>query len=398
MLLSRRQFVSASLALPALAAPNKVVGPGIVLVLVDNLPSWMLGCYGGKEVSTPNINHLAQTGARLGSHVAAAPAGAQNRASLLTGRTALQLGGAAAVPEAEVTISKLLAGAGYACHSAEGGAADVVASSLKFLNAQSSDKPFFLEAWIRDLVPPYAGVAKKHIELYAAAMFESCFPSPPPAPNARAGKEMLANLLPSLRTVGAAITSLDDQIGALTAALQKRDMLDGTLVVFASTCGALYGRHGLWNAGAGSDPVNMFEEVVCTPMLWRWPMRIPPQTNRPEWIGSCDLLPTLCEIGGAAPPKRSLSGRSYFPLLLGQALPKKQTWRSVQFSHMDETDMIRDTRYKLVLRGGGKGPNEFYDLQTDSREANNGYEDGQFASIRPGLAEEIAKWRKAYSA
>jgi hypothetical protein len=34
----------------------------------------------------------------------------------------------------------------------------------------------------------------------------------------------------------------------------------------------------------------------------------------------------------------------------------------------------------------------------DPREAKNGYEDGQFASIRPGLTEELAKWRQAYSA
>ncbi len=398
MLLSRRQFVSSSLALPALAASKKTASPGIVLVLVDNLPSWMLGCYGGKEVSTPNIDHLAQTGARLVNHVVAAPAGAQSRAALLTGRTSLQVGGAATIPEAEITIPKLLSETGYICHSVEGAAADVVAASAKFLAGQTADKPFFLEAWIRDLAPPYEGLAGKYRDMYSSAKFESCFPSPAPAPNARAGKEMLPNLLASLRLVGAAITSMDDQVGALTSALQKRDMLDQTLLVFASTCGALYGRHGLWNSGAASTPVNMFEEVVATPVIWRWPLRIPPQTNRPEWTGACDLLPTICEITGAKPPKRNLSGRSYYQLLLGRTLPRKQAWRSVKFSHMEDTDMVRDTRYKLILRGEGKGPNEFYDLQVDRREMNNGYEDGQFASIRPALVEEITTWRKTYSA
>lgn len=307
MLLSRRQFVSSSLALPALAAPDKTQGPGIVLILVDDLPSWMLGCYGNKEVATPNISQLAQTGVRFINHVAAAPAPAQNRASLLTGRTALQLGGAATIPEAEVTIPKLLSGLGYACHAAEGAGANVVAASAKFLAEQTADKPFFLEAWIRDLVPPYSGVAAKYRTMYAAARFESCFPSPPPALNARAGKEMLGNLLGSLRSVAGAITSLDDQVGALIAPLKQRQMLDRTLVVLASTCGALYGRHGLWDSGAASDPVNMFEETVSAPMIWRWPVRIPPQTTRPEWFGACDLLPSLSEVAGAALPKRNLS-------------------------------------------------------------------------------------------
>jgi hypothetical protein len=50
-----------------------------------------------------------------------------------------------------------------------------------------------------------------------------------------------------------------------------------------------------------------------------------------------------------------------------------------------------------VLRDGGKGPNELYDLLADPREANNGYDDGRFASIRPSLAAEIAKWKQKYS-
>jgi arylsulfatase A len=397
MSISRRQFVASSLALPAFAAPKKVQGPGIVLVLVDNLPAWMLGCYGGKEVATPNINHLAQTGVRLVNHVVAAPAAAQNRASLLTGLTTMQLGGAS-VPESAATLMRVLPTAGYASLSVEGGAAEVVAKSAQYLAGQTADKPFFLEAWIRDLTPPYEGVAKKYRDMYAAAKFESCFPSPAPAANARAGKEMLPNLLASLRLAAAAIGALDEQIGAMTAALQQRGLLDDSLLILASTCGSLYGRHGLWNSGAASDPVNMYEEVVATPMIWRWPMRLPPQTVRPEWMGACDLLPTICEIAGATVPKRNYSGRSYYPILLGRTLPKKQAWRSVKFSHLDDTDMIRDSRYKMILRGGGKGPNEFYDLNMDPREANNGIEAGQFASIRPGLMEEIAKWRQAYSA
>ena len=81
---------------------------------------------------------------------------------------------------------------------------------------------------------------------------------------------------------------------------------------------------------------------------------------------------------------------------MGKPLPKKEPWRNVVFSHLQDTDMVRDSRYKLILRGG-KGPNEFYDLQADPREKTNGYEDGQFASIRPALAAEIENWKKKYS-
>jgi hypothetical protein len=96
-------------------------------------------------------------------------------------------------------------------------------------------------------------------------------------------------------------------------------------------------------------------------------------------------------------PDRNLSGRSYLTVAMGKPLPKKLAWRNAVFSHLEDTDMVRDALFKLVLRDGGNGPNEFYDLQADPREAANGYAAGQYASIRPALAAEITQWKQRYS-
>src|ERR1017187_1521767 len=95
MPLSRRHFFFGSLALPAFAAP-KTPGerPHILLIVADRLPAWILGCYGNNEVHTPNLDRLAQTGLRFLNHFACAPAPAPGRATLLTGRTPMQLGDA----------------------------------------------------------------------------------------------------------------------------------------------------------------------------------------------------------------------------------------------------------------------------------------------------------------
>lgn len=399
MILSRRHFFFGSLALPPLAAAkNTGDRPNVLLILVDGLPSWMLGCYGGKEVRTPNIDQLYATGVRFRNHFAASPSAGPGRASLLTGRTAPQLGGGESIPSAEISLAKILGGLGYGCLAADTGASDAVAAqTMKFFDEQAAGQPFFLTAGFTDLLPPYDGVAQKYRDMYAQAQFETCFPSEPPASNARGGKEMLPDLLGSLRKVAAAITALDDRVGSLITRLRQRQLLDNTLIVFTSTSGSLYGRHGLWDSGEASAPVNMYEETVSTPMIWRWPVRLPPQTNRPESVSACDFVPTLCELAGATPPNRNLSGRSYLAVAMGKPLPQKQPWRNVVFSHLQDTDMVRDSRFKLVLRNGGKGPNEFYDLQADPRERINGYDDGQYASIRPALAAEIAKWKQRYS-
>ena len=59
--------------------------------------------------------------------------------------------------------------------------------------------------------------------------------------------------------------------------------------------------------------------------------------------------------------------------------------------------MARDNRYKLVLRDGGKGPGELYDLVSDPREKANHYANPQYVSVRDRLAGELAAWRKKYA-
>src|ERR1039458_10074208 len=145
MKLSRRHFFLGSLALPALA-DKKPLGeqPNVLLILVDGLPTWILGCYGNREVRTPNIDRLAQTGTRFLNHYACAPVADIARAALLTGRTTMQL-----KDTGEVTLEKLLGAIGYACGASADGA-----GAARFLDAQSAAKPFFLTAGFA----PYAAL------------------------------------------------------------------------------------------------------------------------------------------------------------------------------------------------------------------------------------------------
>jgi arylsulfatase A-like enzyme len=311
----------------------------------------------------------------------------------------MQLGGAESIPVNEIPLAKVLGGLGYAFQETGGGGADEVAASAgKFIDGQAAGKPFFLIAAFTDLRPPYDDVPLKYSGPYAQTRFETFVAPDPPASRANKGKEMLGDIVGSLRKAAAAITALDEQVGVVMARLQQHQLLDNTLVVFTSTCGSLYGRHGLWNSGRASDPVNMYEEVVNTPMIWRWPLRLPPQTTRPESVSGYDFLPSICELTGAAVPERNLCGRSYLQVGMGKPLPKKEPWRNVVYAKLENTAMVRDSRYKLVLHEDGKAPNEMYDLQTDPRERQNQYEAAEYATIRPALASELAKWKQRYSA
>jgi arylsulfatase A-like enzyme len=388
MPLSRRDFLMSSVALPAFAQKkgqkkkNEPARPNIVLLMADSVPNWVLGTFGNKVIQTPNIDRLAQMGTRFHDHITGAPAPAPGRGRLLTGRTTMQGDGN--------TLDKMLAGAGYS--AAWAGVAEVP----KLLQAQAAGKPFFLGVSLASPRPPYSGIEQKFVDLYAAAKFEN-FVRDPAAPHAAVGKEMLSDRTAGLRGYAAALSAMDAEVGAVTAALYQRKLSDNTLVVFASTCGALLGRHGLWAAGDGSEPPNMFEESVNTPMIWSWPGHVPAFGDRPEVVGSTDFVPTICDLTGIE-PAGNLSGRSYLLLATAKPLPKKEKWRATTFAQLANTGMARADRYKLVERDGGKGPGELYDLVTDPVEKVNQYDNPQFETVRTGLTAELRAWQQKYSA
>jgi arylsulfatase A-like enzyme len=392
MLVSRRHFFLGSLALPLFGAKKPAAErPNFLLILVDNLPSWFLGVSGNQEILTPNLDRLAQTGTRFFNHLVCTPDGALSRATLMTGRTPMQLGDPENPTTGDDSLEKIVAGLGYGSSAADSRTAG------QFLDQQTAGKPFFLTVGCPSMRAPYEGVEQKYRDLYAKTKFDTLNAQRVPAANARTGKEMFADLVGNLRKVAAAVTSLDDDVAAMLARLSQRRLLDNTLIVFSSTCGALLGRHGLWDAGQASDPVNMYEEAVATPMIWSWPGHIPAQAVRPEMVSSYDFLPTICDLLGAEPAGRNLCGRSYLLVATGKPLPKKQPWRTTIFGHYRDTDMARVERYKLVMRNQGKGPGELYDLVNDPGEKANQYENPQFLTIRTPLADHLATWKQKYS-
>jgi len=395
MLVSRRHFFFGSLALPALAAKKPAAKkpaperPHVLLILVDGLPAWVLGCYGNKEILTPNLDRLAQTGTRFQNHIACTPAPALSRATLLTGRTPMQLGDAENPPSG-ASLDKVLGDAGYITHAADTGAAG------QFLDQQAAGKPFFLTTGYPGLRPPYDGVAQKYRDLYAKTQFETLDLQRTPAANARLGKEMLADTIGNVRQFAAAVSALDADVGALLLKLTQRHLLENTLLVFTSTCGALLGRRGLWDAGDASDPINMYEEAVATPMIWSWSGRVPAQAVRPELVSTYDFVPVICDLLGVDPPSDNLCGRSYALLATGKPFPKKQTWRTTVYGHYQAAEMARGDRYKLVVHSGGSG--ELYDLREDPGEKANQYENPQFLTVRTTLSQGLSNWKQRYSA
>jgi len=126
MLLDRREFLLGSLAFPCLSAQKKAPGaaPNVLLIVAGDIGSWVPGCYGNKDIRTPNIDLLAKAGTRFANHFVYTPASSPSRATLFTGRLPNQHGiQDSLAPEAaqppsfanEITIHDALAAQGYDC-------------------------------------------------------------------------------------------------------------------------------------------------------------------------------------------------------------------------------------------------------------------------------------------
>ena len=79
-------------ALNAADAPRPGGKPNVIFIVVDDLSSGELGCYGGKDIPRPQIDALAASGARFASGYITAPFCAASRAALITGRYQTRFG------------------------------------------------------------------------------------------------------------------------------------------------------------------------------------------------------------------------------------------------------------------------------------------------------------------
>lgn len=459
--MTRRELIACAAASPLAAQRRNAPPPprpNVLFIMADDLASWMLGCYGNKEIRTPNIDTLARSGMRFINHFVSTPICSASRATFFTGRLPRQHGihdfltdtpvekppqGQKDVPASfanEVMISDLAAQAGYRCgyvgkwhmgpaekpghgysysYTMAGGSSRyqdpemflngekkqesgylaelMTQRATEFMGQQQAGQPFFLTVSYFNPHTPYAGHPQKYYDMYANTKFDT-FGFEQAAPNALREKELLKDTLGNIRKCAASTTALDDQVGALMKTLRTRGLDSNTLVVFTGDNGYLLGRHGLWSKGLASDPINMYEEVMQVPMLWSWPGKIPVEAARPELVSSYDLVPSLCEAAQLPVPNRNLCGESYLAMAQGKVFGRKdRPWRSTVFGHFRNTEMARDNRFKLVLRDGGEGMNQLFDLSKDPRERTNLYDNPQYITVRDTLGTRLAAWREKYS-
>lgn len=94
----------------------------------------------------------------------------------------------------------------------------------------------------------------------------------------------------------AEVTSVDERIGAVLAALERVGLADSTYVVVTADHGEGFGEHGAYLHG-----VTLYEEMVRVPLIVAGP-RVPPGHEVGTPVSHVDLVPTLADWLGVPLP------------------------------------------------------------------------------------------------
>ena len=83
--MNRRSFVQMGVASALAAQTRKPSRPNVLFLMADQLRADCLGCYGNRVIQTPNLDRLANEGAKFTSAYTSVPSCTPARSALLTG-------------------------------------------------------------------------------------------------------------------------------------------------------------------------------------------------------------------------------------------------------------------------------------------------------------------------
>lgn len=411
--------------------------PNIVLVLADDLGIGDLPAFGATDMETPHLDRLASEGVRFTGAYANGPECTPSRTAILTGRHPQRPGGLECpvgtgnvgryddairlreanelgLPARMAVLAPGLKAAGYATaivgkwhlgYEPKFNPLDqgfdrffgILGGNVDYYrHVELSDLPVFLEGrdpvardgYMTDLFrdEAVAFVRDRDREKPFFLFLSLTAPHFPFQPPGAADEPMPSReewTRGTRENYVKMIESMDEAVGALMESLDENEAGRNTLVVFASDHGAMPPGS---NAPYRDYKETLFEGGIRTPVLARWPGRLPAgrSDDRPWML--MDLAASFLALADASPPDgRPLDGH---PVLVDVAAgrespPRDFFWRARRGERTWKA--VRSGRMKWILReDAGAGSEEWlFDLSDDPGETSD------LKASRPDLRDHL---------
>jgi arylsulfatase A-like enzyme len=416
----------------AAAANNK---PNILHIVADDLGWKDVGFNGATDIKTPHLDKLAAEGAKF-TQFYVQPMCTPTRAALMTGRYPFRYGlqtmvipsvSTYGLDTTEWLMPQCLKEAGYKTaiigkwHLGHGdkkfwpkqrGFDYQYGAMIGELDYFTHDEHDVLD-WFRDNEPvKEEGYTTTLIGKDAARLIEGHDTATPlylyltfnaPHTPYQAPKEYIDRYSsikdPTRRTYAGMVACLDDEIGRVVAALDKKKMRENTLILFHSDNGGTRSAkfagvmadmskvtlpcdNGPYREGKGT----LYEGATRVCALANWPGHIKPQTVD-ELIHAVDLYPTLASLAGASTAKcKPLDGVNVWDTI---AEGKPSARSEIVYNIEPFRAGIRQGDWKLVWRASLPSSVELFDLAKDP------YEKTDLAAANP---EKVAVFQRRLNA
>jgi arylsulfatase A-like enzyme len=390
--------------------------PHIVYIMADD-QGWKDVGFHGSDIQTPNLDRLAQTGIRLEKYHAH-PWCTPSRAALMTGRYPFRYGfqtlvipsaGTYGLPTDEWLLPQALKAVGY--ETALVGKWHLGHADRQYWPLQRGfdyhygpilgEIDYFTHSahgvvdWYRNNeVVEEEGYVTTLLGQDAVKLIDEHDPETPlfmylafTAPHApyQAPEEALAQYAhiadPNRRAYAAMISVMDEQIGQVVEALERRGMRDNTLIVFQSdnggprsaavtgevdtSGGTIPADNGIFREGKGS----LYEGGTRVVALANWPGQIEPGTATDQPMHIIDWYPTLASLAGASPdPTKPLDGLNIWPALAEGKVVERN---AVGFDVEPFRAAVHEGDWKLVWKVALPSRVELFNLAEDPSEETN---------------------------
>ncbi len=405
--------------------------PNIIFIIADDLGWGDLGCYGQKQIKTPNLDELAKEGMRFRSFYAGSTVCAPSRAALMTGvhcghntiRGNVQ---GLALGTNDVTIAQVLRTGGYTSGLiGKWGLGNENSTGTPKLKGFDDFVGYLDQGHAHDYYTPYlfrydgrmgyeervefpdnenGGKGQYTHDIFTRAALNFVKINKPdqfnkwrpfflylaytiPHANNEAGRATGNGMqVPSdepyskekwpqtEKNKAAMITRMDRDVGRLMSLLRELKLDDTTAVFFTSDNGP--------HKEGGVDPAffqssgplrgykrDLYEGGIRVPFIVRWPGKVKAnQTVDVPWA-FWDVLPTLSEMARVKPPE-NLDGISMLPVLLGNKSKSQHDYLYWEFHERGFQQAVRSGDWKAV-RPQADAPLELYDLAKDISEKTN---------------------------
>lgn len=335
------------------AEKNSGERPNILLIIADDVSYYDLGCYGAKNVKTPNIDRLCSEGMQFTSAFNSSSMSTPTRHSVYTGMYPMKNGGYlnhSRVREDIISMPVYMRQLGYRV-----GLAGKWHIRPEYIfpfekvpgfkvNCLNPDPSYTLEG-----VKEFIGRNDEQPFCLVLASINAHLPWTGGDPSVfdRAALELPPQMIdtPETRDIYARylaeVALLDKEVGDMIDILEKKGIYDNTLIIFIS-------EQGTEIAGA---KWNNWQPGVKSGMIAKWGGHVAPGSKCDAIVQYEDILPTFIDVAGGKRPK-DIDGRSIRKVLEGTA----QTHRKYAFTQtciVPEGDpypirSVTDGKYKLI--------------------------------------------------